>query len=212
MKRHRFITLCFLLKHNLIKKTDWSFIENNFLLNDTQPNKEDLLNYLDNYSNEFINEGEFLSSQKYIKNYHESTFTEQSYLTDFMVPDTFLDSYINIVTETHFTETDVHISEKSYKPFYFYQLPLLIATPGHVKKMKELFNYDFFDDLINHSYDNEPDNQKRLNMIFNEILRLYENEANVIEFYRKNKERFELNKFKTQELIKINQSNYFYNI
>ena len=56
--------------------------------------------------------------------------------------------------------------------FNFLQLPLFVATKHHVKKMRELYGFDFFDDIINHSYDEEPDNGKRMKMIIDEIIRL----------------------------------------
>ena len=51
-----------------------------------------------------------------------------------------------------------------------------------------------FDDLIDHSYDSEPDIKKRLMMVYNEIKRLNDNEENVIKFYSKNQYRFEKNR------------------
>jgi GDP-L-fucose synthase len=56
-----------------------------------------------------------------------------------------------------------------------------------------MYGFDFFDDLIDHSYDAEPNNTKRMNMLFAEIKRLHENKDAVIEFYKKNKERIVAN-------------------
>jgi hypothetical protein len=50
-----------------------------------------------------------------------------------------------------------------------------------------------FDDLINHSYDSEPDWKKRMFLVLNEIKRLNDNKDLVIDFYKKNKSRFENN-------------------
>jgi hypothetical protein len=54
-----------------------------------------------------------------------------------------------------------------------------------------------FDDLVNHSYDDEIDNGKRLFMIVDEIKRLNENPQIVKDFYINNKDRF----FKNREII-----------
>ena len=129
-----------------------------------------------------------------------------------MKSETFEQSYINITTETHFFEDDIHISEKSFKPFYFSQMPIFIATHNHVKKMKELYGFDFFDDIINHSYDNELEPAKRFDMICQEIKRLSQNENQIREFYRNNKTRFDRNKAITLELKNITDSKFFYNI
>jgi len=47
---------------------------------------------------------------------------------------TFQESYINIITESHYDVTDVHITEKTFKPFYYFQLPIFLASHHHIKK------------------------------------------------------------------------------
>jgi hypothetical protein len=78
--------------------------------------------------------------------------------------------------------------------------------------MKELYNYDFFDDLINHDYDDETNHEIRLSKIFDEIERLSKNENIIKEFYKNNKVRFEKNKKITEDLEYIDESIYFYNL
>jgi hypothetical protein len=73
---------------------------------------------------------------------------------------------------------------------------MILATHHHIKSIKEKYNFDFFDDVIDHSYDNEPNQKKRFNLFVNEIKRLHDNKENLIEFYRNNKHRFERNKNK----------------
>ena len=60
-----------------------------------------------------------------------------------------------------------------------------------------------FDDIIDHTYDNELDDKKRLNLLFNEIKRISENKDKFIEFYKNNQDRFEKNK---QIIIEIEKS------
>jgi hypothetical protein len=78
-----------------------------------------------------------------------------------------------------------------------------LASPYHVKYFKEKYGLDMFDDIIDHTYDNELDNKKRLNLLFNEIKRISENKDKFIEFYKNNQERFEKNK---QIIIEIEKS------
>ena len=211
LKPHRFATMCFLMKNNILPKTDWSFIENHMLGNFDFFKSIFLHNLLDD-SSVYENEINVLANTIFKKNYHETTNDDSKYILDFIIPETFLDSYINITTESHFVESDIHITEKSFKPFYFYQIPIIIGTYGHIKKMKELYGYDFYEDIVDHSYDNEIDPKKRLNMILNEILRLSSIETQVIEYYRLNAHRFEKNKMITEELKNINETNFFYNL
>jgi hypothetical protein len=67
--------------------------------------------------------------------------------------------------------------------------------------MKELYDLDFFDDMINHSYDDEPNHKKRLLMIVDEIKRINRNKDIFMEFYKNNQDRFEKNKQKTLGLL-----------
>jgi hypothetical protein len=115
----------------------------------------------------------------------------------------FQESYVNIVTESNFFNQAIHITEKSIKPFYFYQFPLFLASPYHVKYFKEKYGLDMFDDIIDHSYDNEIDDKKRLNLLYEEIKRISENKDKFIEFYKNNQDRFEKNK---QIIIEIEKS------
>jgi hypothetical protein len=128
---------------------------------------------------------------------------------------TFVNNYFNIVTESifeDFTQT-IHITEKSVRPFYFYQFPLILATHGHVKYMKENYGFDFYNDIIDHSYDDEPNQSKRIGMIIDEILRINNNKEFFIDFYKNNKERFENNKKIVENLSNDdNDFNFFKSI
>ena len=129
----------------------------------------------------FFEEGISWEDTKNTYNYEDATDTFKSELN-------FESSYINIVTESHyhFRENDVHITEKSFKPFYFFQLPLFLASYHHIKLMREEYKLDFFDDLINHSYDDEIDDVKRLHMVVDEIKRLSTMREEISEFYKNN--------------------------
>ena len=209
LKSHRVGILCFLLKNKIIDITDWSFIEN--------PKLGDL-DYFNSDSERLFEKKEFNSELEYLcnlsmkKNYHEQSYEDKEYEKDFLNLETFCDSYINIVTESHFTEDDIHISEKSFKPFYFNQFPIIVSSYGTVKKMKELYGYDFFDDIINHNYDDEIDAKKRFNLICHEIMRLSKMKPQIENFYAQNRLRFEKNKQITLDLININESQFFYNL
>ena len=76
--------------------------------------------------------------------------------------------------------------------------------------MKEEYGLDFFDDIINHSYDNEPNQKLRLDMFVNEIVRLSKIKEELINFYKNNKERFESNKQKVLDLLTIVDDDYIF--
>jgi len=68
-----------------------------------------------------------------------------------------------------------------------------------------------FDDLINHEYDNEPDNKKRFKMFVQEIERLHSNKENVINFYKQNTDRLIENHKKVIDLYNSKKDIEYFN-
>ena len=123
---------------------------------------------------------------------------------------TYEDTYVNITTESCYSPKEIHITEKSMKPFYFYQFPIFLASYNHVKYLKDRFKFDMFDDIISHDYDDEPDNRIRMHKVITEIKRMYENKEFFMEFYKNNKERFDKNRQKVFDIYNSkNDVNFF---
>jgi len=118
------------------------------------------------------------------------------------------ESFINITTESVFFENNIHITEKSFKSFGLYQLPLFVASYNHVKTLREYYGFDLFDDIIDHSYDLEIDNTKRLFMIFDEIKRLYSIKDKIMSFYKNNEVRLESNRNVLKKIYQTNMDSY----
>lgn len=202
-KYHRSAIFTFFHKENLLDKVDLSYLKIGDIIFDNN-NKDAVFNsVLDSRISEkyFYLLKDIWEKNKTIKSKFENfefdvngpqhTLTYQNNL--------YKHGYINVVTETQYDWEGVeHITEKSLQPFYFYQIPIMVATPGHVKSMKDKWGLDFFDDIINHSYDSIKDNSLRFNKITREILRLSKMENEIKEFFKNNQERFEKNK----EIIK----------
>jgi len=213
-KSHRYGLIMKMMKNNIIDDVDWSAGCGYQFRNTGQKMKDfnhmffnDVMNVEE--VNEYQNEINYLMSIDVKKSKFEKHLnwfdlgTNKRPLNnnwgDHYVLETYVNSYINITAETAFSKKNyVSITEKSFKPFYFLQLPLFVATPRHVECMKERYGYDFFDDLIDHSYDQEFDDYKRFNMIFKEIKRLHQNKDQVKKFYVENRERL----FKNQQITK----------
>lgn len=72
---------------------------------------------------------------------------------------------VNLVTETFYNKnafnsvSEMFITEKTYKPFVAYQLPIIIGPKGIVQKLRDI-GFDMFDDIIDHSYDQLDDKQR----------------------------------------------------
>jgi len=214
-KAHRYAVLSLLKKNNILDNTNWS------LTSGQKRNKDDwgfldcifdekeideLKEEIDYFYNIEIKISDFEDS-KWFKigngDINRDGFPELGGSAGesggMMLPEhsiAYNNSYINIVTETEFMDENntIHISEKSFRPFAFYQIPIIISTQNHIKKMKEEFGFDFFDDLINHSYDELPKLRERINGALSEIIRLNNNKEFIIDFYGKNRDRFEKNR------------------
>jgi hypothetical protein len=221
IKSHRIGLLCYLKRHNILDSIDWSFIKGDELIQRINQQGEEGLNLL---TKNTFSDDEILELKNEI-DFFKKLGTKKSkfeLIEEFITSDGLLDtkpiykmnsysnSYINIVGETQF-EMDlvVQVTEKSYLPFYFFQIPIIVATKDHIKKMKETYGFDFFDDLIDHSYDSEPNHNKRLKMILNEIIRLNNNKDKVINFYKNNEDRFIKNRELTLNVMNIfSNTNY----
>ena len=216
-KTHRYGLLILLKKYNLLEVTNWSFLPTNkgqinsdrlkkIMNNDLIVSLEGEIEYFKNLESKF---SDYEIGQHYnYNNVIKLTMNENSL--------NYENSYVNLTTESVFDEREdiIHITEKSFKPFYYYQFPLIMASENHIKKMKELYNLDFFEDIIDYSYDNIVDDEQRLKTYFNEILRINNNKKLFVDFYNNNQDRFEQNK---QKIIKIknllfNDYEYFTNL
>lgn len=60
------------------------------------------------------------------------------------------------------------MTEKSYKCFALHQIPIWLAPYRAVECYRQL-GFDVFDDLVDHSYDQEPDPEKRIELVANQI-------------------------------------------
>jgi len=93
-----------------------------------------------------------------------------------LASDLFRTCLFNIVVETSNqidTEgwTSIFITEKTFKAFDLYQIPVWFAVPGLVNQVRRL-GFDLFDDLVDHSYDSEPDPKIRSSRVIAQIQQL----------------------------------------
>jgi UDPglucose 6-dehydrogenase len=211
LKPHRVGLLNLLNKEGLLNNVNWSFVppedknfDSNFLINVLEKDEIDeaFINGLDYKLSDY--ERDIYTLDENNKGQVSQTLT---HIENF---ESYINSYVNITTESAFDrqQNTIHISEKSFKPFFYFQYPIIVASQHHIKKMKELYGLDFFDDIIDHSYDNEPNHKKRLKMIIKEIKRINDNKDLFVEFYRNNQDRFEKNKQKTIGLLDFINEDY----
>jgi hypothetical protein len=141
----------------------YEIIRNHDLLNEGFFSYLDYSNYANNpdHYNQFVNFFDFKNNDEYLKYLKgfEIPYICDSYeisptvFVPFTLPPQIaFQSYISITTETRFTEdTNIPFSEKSFKAFQSFNIPLIFGIPLVNQYLKEL-GFDMFDDL----FDTEP--------------------------------------------------------
>jgi hypothetical protein len=84
------------------------------------------------------------------------------------------DTYFSVVSETNFYKnfgSSPFLSEKTFKPIAEKHPFILLNRPGSLQKLKDI-GYKTFSEVINEQYDTEEDDNKRLKMIVEEVVRL----------------------------------------
>jgi len=208
LRVHRYALLVLMKKYNLLYDTDWSLVDGvcfkeSYKIDDYY---SEIFTNLD--MNIFRNEMIFFSNINRQQSKYELDFTgfnDKNQNIPF-IQKSYENSYFNITTETKFNSEDIHITEKSFKPFCGFQFPLILASKHHIRTLKEIYDFDFFDDIINHSYDNISNSRDRLFKFVEEVKRIQENKDFFINFYKNNQKRFEEN------LNKIKKINLDYDI
>ena len=98
-------------------------------------------------------------------------------------------AYYDIVTETHFFEWGMFVTEKSFKFAAHGSVPVFIGQPGLVAYMRSI-GLDVFDDIIDHSYDDISNHRVRLKAVLSEIPKLSKyNEHDLLDRFVSNKQR-----------------------
>jgi hypothetical protein len=163
----------------------------------------DLLTKLSDISNEV-----FFNLQENIKNQDRSGIivntwdvSDKIYNSDESSRIEFADTekfHIQLVAETLFNTTKVHLTEKTFKPIVMEQPFILFSGPFSLDYIKN-YGFQTFDSVWDESYDHIIDNEKR----FNAVISL------INELYHLPKEKFNLLIEKTNNIIAHNKK-YFY--
>ena len=98
-----------------------------------------------------------------------------SNIPEFIQPDEIGKAFFNIVLDSYFEpeskEDNLYFSEKIYIPMYYKQFYILFGRPYTLKYIKSV-GYKTFDSIIDESYDEEVDDEKRFLMVFKEVKRI----------------------------------------
>lgn len=211
VKEHRLMILSMLEQAGILHDTNWTFLkmtknyDTKYL--ETVFSSELIEKYKSGIRN-IINNGAKKSDEENFKFFNPPYYFNYSLAYE---NNSYKHSYINIVTESQYDRHDtIHVTEKSLVPFYFLQIPIFIATPHHVKYLKDIYGFDLFEDLISHDYDEEIDNNKRIEMVYNHLKNI--DTSALKNFYKKEstKNRLLSNRIKVKNLIFNTKDNLYY--
>lgn len=98
-------------------------------------------------------------------------------------------TFIEIITETSYTEKTFNLTEKTLNSIYGCNFPILISSKGVVKFLREI-GIDVFDDIINHDYDMIDNPIDRLYRAIFDNLTLLTDNSKVKNLWKQNQHRF----------------------
>jgi len=124
-----------------------------------------------------------------------------------------LANLVQIVQESfEHHENGVFLTEKTFKCFAWHQLPIFVATPGHVSKVREL-GFDVFDDIFDrHVYDKQTSifhYQLKVLHTFKKFLEKYPTLEDCKNLRKELWPRLEENNRKLRESVKNNKSHRY---
>lgn len=98
-------------------------------------------------------------------------------------------SFVEIVTETSFTEPCYLLTEKTLNSIYGCNFPIVLCGCGSVALLREI-GFDMFDDIIDHSYDSITDPVEKIFSALTSNRELLNNANYAKDLWLKNKQRF----------------------
>ena len=101
-----------------------------------------------------------------------------------------VDSQFSLIIETYFDFPDtIAFSEKIFRALQLPRPIMLYSMPGSIKVLRD-YGFELFDDIVDHSYDSEPNVIKRQIMILDQLCNWKNRsftEQNLIEFEQRSK-------------------------
>ena len=164
-----------LKENDLLKDSFFSYNAYNIFDDNVNDNKEWDIQY-ENHINEVGKE----ISEIYSKEQHENNLKDLPIILDYVPNQSNVDqyaftlpytsnAYVEIIGCTSIrNETEVYTSEKIFKPFMAFMIPIFVGQYKLCETLKKL-GFNLFEELIDLSYDNENDVNKRLSMAMEQI-------------------------------------------
>jgi hypothetical protein len=153
-KSWRALSMADLKSLDLLANSYWSYCESGVFDDAECPIEIDNFHGLRAYTEEFLKSAPYISD--------ELDFDQRNDHST-LVPKYHVNSYCNIVMETHFDADQsggAFLTEKTFKPIKHGQLFFIAGPAGSLQVLRDL-GYRVFDHVLDNSYDQEPDHTQR---------------------------------------------------
>lgn len=174
----RIVLLGLIMEKGLLDKSFYSYLHANHTLSLSN----DYLSFIENLRNEYSEETLSTVKEQILKNSNllplKLNIEPNNNVTYILDSDLeyFRNSYFSVVTETLYNtkERSIFFSEKIFKPISMKHPFMLLNAPGSLKALRDL-GYKTFNEIIDESYDNIDDPDKRMKAFVNELERISKN-------------------------------------
>jgi hypothetical protein len=142
------------LRHNgILDNSYWSYCESGVFADAECPIKIDDISGLRTRTEKFLQSAPYISD--------ELDFDQRNNHST-LVPKYHVNSYCNVVMETHFDigHSGTFLTEKTFKPIKHGQMFFVAGPAGSLQVLRDL-GYRVFDSVLDNSYDLEPDPTQR---------------------------------------------------
>ena len=153
-KSWRALAMADLKSLDLLDNAYWSYCESGVFDDAECPIEIDDFHRLRAYTEEFLKSAPYISDELD----HDQRNDHST-----LVPKYHVNSYCNIVMETHFDADQsggTFLTEKTFKPIKHGQMFFIAGPAGSLQVLRDL-GYRVFDSVLDNSYDQEPDHTQR---------------------------------------------------
>lgn len=127
------------------------------------------------------------SKEIYHNNNNDNVSNFKNKLSDY-----YRNTFVEIISETSFTESCFNLTEKTLHSIYGCSFPILLCSKGSVQFLRDM-GLDMFDDIVNHSYDEIDDPAIRLEHAILSNKELLTNNSRTKKLWLDNQQRFKNN-------------------
>ena len=126
-------------------------------------------------------------------------------------PNWYYKSKVNIITETNFSQSEIHITEKTWKAIYLGVPFVVSASKSHLKTLRGM-GFKTFNSVINEDYD-EMDGDHKIKHIINSAVELSNvyNTQEVLDICKFNQDLYFNDEYR-KDILNNTFLNYLYNI